>query len=239
MPSKQILLAAALAAVAPTATVLAQGSGTTINNVNNIANANTNENTVDVSVNVGGGVVAPRPTTLSTRTLTPPSYTTAANSTTTTVVTAWSTYCPEPTVFWFEKERYVVTKPTMVTYKNCPCTITTKVPVYTNPPVRPAVVPAVQPHSLTSALTYNAYRSPIDNVLPPGGLVGGSRVHSEHGPLRCEAISQDAHYVVPTVRPAAETTTVPVTAGAAGAFARGARGLFGLAVAVAVGAFAL
>lgn len=125
MPSKQILLAAALAAVAPTATVLAQG-GTTFNNINDIANtnANANENNVGVSVNVGGGVVAARPTTLSTRTLTPNSTTTSMTLTT-TVVTAWSTYCPEPTVLWFERERYVVTKPTMVTYKNCPCTITT------------------------------------------------------------------------------------------------------------------
>lgn len=68
----------------------------------------------------------------------------------------------------------------------------------------------------------------------------------DHAPVatpvvRVGTISQDAHYVVPTVRPAAATTTTttPVTAGAAAFFARDARGLFGLAVAVAVGAFVL
>ncbi|KAL8372059.1 hypothetical protein RB595_001719 [Gaeumannomyces hyphopodioides] len=228
MPSKHTLLAAAAAAlaVAPAA-VLAQG-GTTFNNVNDIANSNSNSNNVDVSIAVGGAPAAP--TTLSTRTVVVPTYTPVANSTsmtvTTTVVTAWSTYCPEPTVLWFEKERYVVTKPTMLTYKNCPCTITTKVPAHTDLPVRPAVVPVYPPAAVQPV-------HPVVVEPVPAAPVATPVVAAPVAPVaRVGTVTHNGHYVVPT--------TVPVTAGAAGA-RDAARSLLGLAVAAgaaAVGAFA-
>ncbi|EJT74628.1 hypothetical protein GGTG_08468 [Gaeumannomyces tritici R3-111a-1] len=238
MPSKHILLAAAAAAlaVAPAA-VLAQ----TFNNVNDIANSNSNSNNVDVSVGLGGGpVVAVPPTTLSTRTVTAPTY--MANSTsmtvTTTVVTAWSTYCPEPTVLWFEKERYVVTKPTMLTYKNCPCTITTKVPVHTDLPVRPAVVPVYPPAPVQPVHPVVVVDEPVHGAAPVATPIAAPA--PVVAPVaRVGTVTHNGHYVVPTAKPDGGAT-MPVTAGANAA--RDARGVLGLAVAAgvaAVGAFAM
>ncbi|KAL8399921.1 hypothetical protein RB594_000365 [Gaeumannomyces avenae] len=235
MPSKHILLAAALA-VAPAA-VLAQ----TFNNVNDIANSNSNSNNVDVSVGLGGPVVAVPPTTLSTRTVTAPTY--VANSTsmtvTTTVVTAWSTYCPEPTVLWFEKERYVVTKPTMLTYKNCPCTITTKVPVYTDLPVRPAVVPVYPPAPVQPVHPVVVVDEPVHGAGPVATPIVAAPVVPVVAPVaRVGTVTQNGYYVVPTAKP--DGPTMPVMAGANAA--RDARGVLGLAVAAgvaAVGAFAM
>jgi hypothetical protein len=43
--------------------------------------------------------------------------------TTTKVVSVYTTYCPEPTTFTFNKKEYIVTKPTTITITDCPCTI--------------------------------------------------------------------------------------------------------------------
>lgn len=43
--------------------------------------------------------------------------------TTTKVVSAYTTYCPEPTTFDFNGKKYVVEKPTTLTITECPCTI--------------------------------------------------------------------------------------------------------------------
>jgi hypothetical protein len=62
----------------------------------------------------------------------------------TEVVTAYTTYCPEPTKITHGGKTYTVTKATTLTITDCPCTITkpaTSTPVYTPPAV---VVP---PHS--------------------------------------------------------------------------------------------
>lgn len=43
--------------------------------------------------------------------------------TTTKVVAAYTTYCPEPTTFELGGKKYEVTEPTTLTITDCPCTI--------------------------------------------------------------------------------------------------------------------
>lgn len=209
MPFKYALLAAILAP----AMALAQG-GTTINN------ANDNENNVDVGINIGGGGLAPAPPA-SSPIPSPPSRNATSMTLSTTVVTAYSTYCPSPTVLFVDKERYVITKPTMVTFINCPCTITTKVPVHT--PVAPVypIVPVIPSYSPVA---------PVVRPVTPVGTVS----RQPYTPPAETAVRPAATPVAPA-RPV-------VTAGAAAVGAENARRLFGLAVAVggaaAIGALA-
>lgn len=43
----------------------------------------------------------------------------------TTVVSSFTTYCPQPTVLTFNEVCYTVTTPQVLTVTNCPCTIVT------------------------------------------------------------------------------------------------------------------
>lgn len=55
---------------------------------------------------------------------------TMTESTLTTVVTAFTTYCPEPTTFAQGNKTYTVTKATTLTITDCPCTLTSVVTEY-------------------------------------------------------------------------------------------------------------
>ena len=48
---------------------------------------------------------------------------------TTEVVTALTTYCPEPTQLTYDGHTYTVTKATTLTISNCPCTVTKPITV--------------------------------------------------------------------------------------------------------------
>ncbi|PTB79653.1 hypothetical protein M440DRAFT_1311173, partial [Trichoderma longibrachiatum ATCC 18648] len=43
--------------------------------------------------------------------------------TTTKVVSAYTTYCPEPTTFTFNAKTFTVTEATTITITDCPCTV--------------------------------------------------------------------------------------------------------------------
>ncbi|KAF5023170.1 hypothetical protein F66182_4774 [Fusarium sp. NRRL 66182] len=60
---------------------------------------------------------------------------------TTEVVTAITTYCPEPTTLTYGDKTYTVTKETTLTITDCPCTVSKPVhkPSYTKPVVPPVV----------------------------------------------------------------------------------------------------
>lgn len=60
---------------------------------------------------------------------------------TTTVVTAYTTYCPSATKITHGGVTYTVTEATTLTISNCPCTITK--PVESAKPTGPAPVPSV------------------------------------------------------------------------------------------------
>lgn len=60
---------------------------------------------------------------------------------TTTVVSTYVTYCPEPTTFAFHNTTYTVTRPITLTITNCPCTLT----IHTPPPVTTTTTYVVPP----------------------------------------------------------------------------------------------
>jgi hypothetical protein len=80
----------------------------------------------------------------------------------TEVVTAYTTYCPEPTKITHGTKTYTVTKATTLTISDCPCTVTkpvvTSTPVYTPPVV-------VKPSS--SAVYVPAPPAPYKNETTP------------------------------------------------------------------------
>lgn len=78
--------------------------------------------------------------------------------TTTEVVTAYTTYCPEPTTIVEKNVTYTITKPGTVTITDCPCTrsktytttTVTTCPVVSGTPVLPSTVKPIVPTSTPS-----------------------------------------------------------------------------------------
>ncbi|GMM50849.1 Spi1 protein [Starmerella bacillaris] len=62
----------------------------------------------------------------------PGSKTTKAGVTKTEIVTAFTTYCPGPTIFTMQGRTYTVTSPTTITITDCPCTLTHIIPETSN-----------------------------------------------------------------------------------------------------------
>ncbi|EPE05702.1 hypothetical protein F503_08233 [Ophiostoma piceae UAMH 11346] len=91
----------------------------------------------------------------------------AANGTTTTiVVTDFTTYCPEPTTFVFKNKTITVTEATTLTITDCPCTLE----CYNPAPITSTIVPTQVPyanktHVLPPVVVTTTL--PPTTVLPP------------------------------------------------------------------------
>ncbi|KAH8888897.1 hypothetical protein GQ53DRAFT_826094 [Thozetella sp. PMI_491] len=79
-------------------------------------------------------------------------------TTTTEVVTAYTTYCPSPTTWAYKNHTYTVTKPTTITITNCPCTLS----VYTPPPYTTTI-----PCNTTSKPYGNVTYPPTTSIVTP------------------------------------------------------------------------
>ncbi|TPX10877.1 uncharacterized protein E0L32_008083 [Thyridium curvatum] len=90
--------------------------------------------------------------------------------TTTQVVTAYTTYCPEPTKITQGNVTYTVTKPTTLTITNCPCTITK---VHTTG-FKNSTVPVVP-------TTTPAGNTPVNPTKPPTVTAAAAKVGSGLG----------------------------------------------------------
>ncbi|EXF73797.1 hypothetical protein CFIO01_05728 [Colletotrichum fioriniae PJ7] len=139
------------------------------------------------------------------------------NGTYTQVVTAITTYCPEPTIIYHGKFTYTIKEPTTFTITDCPCTITHTGPMPTGtavPPIITGVVPPSGPDcAATCAAAYDKCRGApdanratcaADPFGPDGSLVT---------PTAC---SGTATAVVPTataVPPIATGIVPPATTG--------------------------
>ncbi|VVT56786.1 uncharacterized protein SAPINGB_P005273 [Magnusiomyces paraingens] len=99
--------------------------------------------------------------------------------TTTEVVTAYTTYCPESTTIVENSKTITVTAPGTVTITNCPCTresvITTStvttVPVISGTPVIPTTV--ITPSSSAPVSTKSVTSSPVANVTTTSTVAQG------------------------------------------------------------------
>ncbi|KAK1532443.1 uncharacterized protein CCOS01_04426 [Colletotrichum costaricense] len=126
------------------------------------------------------------------------------NGTYTQVVTAITTYCPEPTVIYHGKFTYTIKEPTTFTITDCPCTITHTGPVPTG------VAPGPE-CAATCAAAYDKCRSAPDaNRATCAAEYAGCLGYSPFGP--------DGSLVTPTacsgtaVVPTA-TAVPPITTG--------------------------
>jgi len=123
---------------------------------------------------------------------------------TTTTVTAFTTYCPSPTVWAYKNTTYTVTTATTITILNCPCTISYCTPAPTTTYIATPVV--IDTTTILPGTT---------TVIPPPTtqLVGTSSVRSSLGVGP-----------TPTVRP----SVVPAAANQLGAGVAGLGFLAGL-----------
>lgn len=95
--------------------------------------------------------------------------------TTSEVVTAYTTYCPEPTTIVEKNKTYTITKPGTVTITDCPCTRTkvettvtvTTCPVISGTPVLPSTIKPVT--SAPVATTSGAAKTTTPVVVPTNG----------------------------------------------------------------------
>ncbi|KAH8669382.1 hypothetical protein BGZ61DRAFT_592454 [Ilyonectria robusta] len=149
---------------------------------------------------------------------------------TTEVVTAITTYCPEPTTLTYNNMTYTVTKPTTFTITNCPCTVTKPSVPTSAVPTSPA---ATCPQMCTDA--YNKCRGQAGANMATcaagyASCLGYSPFDSNGSlvtPTACSAGSSATHTVpgsaTGTAPVSVPTTPVPVPAsGAAGLMAPGA-----------------
>ncbi|KAK2604370.1 hypothetical protein N8I77_007308 [Diaporthe amygdali] len=109
-----------------------------------------------------GSLVAPTACVGSPIVTTAASNGTRSMTMTTQVVMSYTTYCPSPTSLVVNSKTYTVTQPTTLTITNCPCTITTSVPVST-----PAVV--VPPAATTKPVQVAG----AGNMKPAMALLAG------------------------------------------------------------------
>lgn len=80
----------------------------------------------------------------------------------TQTVMSYTTYCPSPTSLVVNSKTYTVTQPTTLTITDCPCTITTSMPVST-----PGVVPP------PAATTKPVQVAGAGNIKPAMALLAG------------------------------------------------------------------
>ncbi|KAL1861416.1 hypothetical protein Daus18300_008947 [Diaporthe australafricana] len=80
----------------------------------------------------------------------------------TQVVMSYTTYCPSPTSLVVNSKTYTVTQPTTLTITDCPCTITTSMPITT-----PGVVPP------PAATTKPVQVAGAGNIKPAMALLAG------------------------------------------------------------------
>ena len=117
--------------------------------------------------------------------------------TTSEIVTAYTTYCPEPTTIVENTKTYTITKAGTVTITDCPCTrtkvqtttTTTVCPVSSGTPVLPSTV------------------TPITTITPPASSATGKTVTEE-----CHSCTKKSVAPQNTTVP---TTSVPQVNGAA------------------------
>lgn len=72
-------------------------------------------------------------------------FSNVTDTTVTEVVTAVTTYCPEPTEITIGSKTYTVTEATTLTITDCPCTITHTSAKPTKSTVAPSTAPDVEP----------------------------------------------------------------------------------------------
>jgi hypothetical protein len=87
----------------------------------------------------------------------------------TEVVTAYTTYCPEPTKITHGHKTYTVTKATTLTISDCPCTVTKPAPtsaVYTTPVVVKPSAPAPHVPSVAPPAPPAPYKNETTPVAP-------------------------------------------------------------------------
>ncbi|KAK0374097.1 hypothetical protein CLIM01_08543 [Colletotrichum limetticola] len=135
------------------------------------------------------------------------------NGTYTQVVTAITTYCPEPTVIYHGKFTYTIKEPTTFTITDCPCTITHTGPVPTG------VAPGPE-CAATCAAAYDKCRgAPDANRATCAAEYAGCLGYSPFGPdgslVTPTACSGTATAVPPitTVAPPTGTAVPPITTG--------------------------
>jgi len=90
---------------------------------------------------------------------------------TTEVVTAITTYCPEPTTITYGETTYTITEATTLTITDCPCTV--KVPVTTVSSVICHTCPPVYVNSTSSVGTVTVPSS-TSSPLPTAGAGKGA-----------------------------------------------------------------
>jgi hypothetical protein len=114
-------------------------------------------------------------------------------TTTTKIVSQYTTYCPEPTVVTVNEKQYTVTKATTLTITDCPCTIVEPCPTetaYVPPPhsepvyhgetraaVSPHSEPTYAPHSEPAYPPHSeteAFPAPTGYPKPPPVIVSGA-----------------------------------------------------------------
>ncbi|KAJ3948345.1 uncharacterized protein N0V96_002593 [Colletotrichum fioriniae] len=132
------------------------------------------------------------------------------NGTYTQVVTAITTYCPEPTIIYHGKYTYTIKEPTTFTITDCPCTITHTGPMPTGtavPPSSPAschppapTAPPPAPPPTTSAA---ALPTPTAPLAPPSTPAASAT--APFGP--------DGSLVTPTACSGTATAVPPIATG--------------------------
>ncbi|KAK1723161.1 uncharacterized protein BDZ83DRAFT_532314, partial [Colletotrichum acutatum] len=128
----------------------------------------------------------------------------------TQVVTAITTYCPEPTIIYHGKFTYTIKEPTTFTITDCPCTITHTGPMPTGtavPPIITGVVPPSGPDcAATCADAYNKCRgAPDANRATCAAEYAGCLGYSPFGP--------DGSLVTPTACSGTATAVPPIATG--------------------------
>jgi hypothetical protein len=88
----------------------------------------------------------------------------------TEVVTAYTTYCPEPTKITHGGKTYTVTKATTLTITDCPCTVTKPAPPHSTPVYTPPVV--VMPSKPAQPAPPAPYKNETTSVYVPAPPAG-------------------------------------------------------------------
>lgn len=91
----------------------------------------------------------------------------------TEVVTAYTTYCPEPTKITHGGKTYTVTKATTLTITDCPCTVTKPAPPHSTPVYTPPVV--VVPSKSAPAPYKNETVPSVVVPAPPAGTAAPTK----------------------------------------------------------------
>ncbi|CAH0058173.1 unnamed protein product [Clonostachys solani] len=147
----------------------------------------------------------------------------SAVTTTTTVVTAITTYCPVPTTLTYNSQTYTVTEPTTLTITNCPCTVVTTKPVVptgpatSNGPFRPSSVGSSNP----SGSTQQQQPAVSGSQTSAGGSNPSVSTQQQQQPAVSGSQTSAGSPANPTNTPTsgnspAQTTAVPAGAGSVG-----------------------